>query len=80
MDLKLREELEVAEHWAKERVNTIERDGYVTAVAAAQNTRILSMILDRADRMEKKQGQIVMLLRALVGCSLFIIGFLLAGH
>jgi hypothetical protein len=79
MDLRLQEELEAAEHWANERVNSVQRDGYVTAVEAALTTRVLAMILNRADRLEKRQGQIIALLRAVVGCLLLIVGVLLAG-
>lgn len=79
MDIQLSQAIDNAEQWAAESVSNEwqlfeipKRDGYFVAVEAAKTRRLLAMTLARVDRLDKKQDQVVLLLKIIAGCLILI--------
>ena len=63
-DNQLSEQIENQYEWAQ--------DGYFAATEAAKTTRLVAMTLEQVDRLDKKQGQVILHLKVIVGCLIFI--------
>lgn len=78
-DNQLSVQIENQYEWAQDAVSQewhmyeiAKRDGYFAATEAAKTTRLVAMTLERVDRLDKKQGQVILHLKVIVGCLIFI--------
>lgn len=78
-DDQLIEQIENQYEWAQDAVSQewhmyeiAKRDGHFAATEAAKTTRLVAMTLERVDQLDKKQGQVILHLKVIVGCLIFI--------